>query len=48
MDLPPRDPPTGAKGSALLRLAHRVIFAVRSRAGAETAQDEENDDDRPP
>src|SRR2546422_10631240 len=38
MDPPPRDPSTGAKGSALLRLARRVIFAAQPRAGAEAAR----------
>src|SRR6266545_2870376 len=31
MDPPPRDPSTGAKGSALLRLAGHVFFVLRSR-----------------
>ena len=47
MDPPPQDPSTGAKGSALLRLARRVIFAAQPRAGAEAARREEDDDDEP-
>jgi hypothetical protein len=47
-DPPPQDPWIGAKGSSLLRLAGRVIFAAQPRAGAKAAWSEENDYDRPP